>query len=39
MSKSSNDPHLPFAAADVAAGVVRWLAYLSDEKRMSPKTV
>jgi integrase/recombinase XerC len=30
---------LPFAAAEVAAEVVRWLAYLADERRMSPKTV
>ena len=29
----------PFAAPDVAAEVVRWHAYLADERRMSPKTV
>ncbi len=39
MSKTSNDPELPFTAADVAREVVRWLAYLSAERRMSPKTV
>ena len=39
MSKNADEPYLRFAAADVAAEVVRWLAYLSDEKRMSPKTV
>jgi integrase/recombinase XerC len=30
---------LPSAAADVAGEVARWLAYLSAERRMSPKTV
>jgi len=29
----------PFASRDVAAELVRWLAYLASEKRMSPKTV
>jgi integrase/recombinase XerC len=31
--------NLPFAAADVVAEVIRWRAYLANEKRMSPKTV
>ena len=39
MSKTPNDPELPFAAPDVAAELVRWLAYLESERRMSPKTV
>jgi integrase/recombinase XerC len=30
---------LPYAAADVAAEVARWLGYLASERRMSPKTV
>ncbi len=30
--------HLPFTAADVAGELARWLAYLSAERRMSPKT-
>ena len=30
---------LQFAAADVAAEVVRWLSHLGAERRMSPKTV
>lgn len=30
---------LPFTAPEVAAELVRWLAYLSTERRMSPKTV
>jgi integrase/recombinase XerC len=30
---------LPFAAAEVVAEVARWLGYLADERRMSPKTV
>src|SRR5262245_47195377 len=29
---------LPFTAADVAAELARWLAYLAAERRMSPKT-
>ena len=32
-------PDLTFAAKDVAAEVVRWLAHLSAERRMSAKTV
>jgi integrase/recombinase XerC len=28
----------PFAAANVAAELLRWLGHLSDERRMSPKT-
>ena len=39
MSKTSSEPPFPFAAADAAAELVRWLGYLSHEKRMSPKTV
>src|ERR1700704_5875168 len=30
---------LPFAGKDVAAEIVRWLAYLASERRMSAKTV
>jgi integrase/recombinase XerC len=30
---------LPFAAAEVASEMVRWRAYLADERRMSGKTV
>lgn len=30
---------LPFAAADTAAEVARWRAFLASERRMSPKTV
>ena len=33
------NPDLNFAAPSVAAEVVRWLAHLSDERRMSPKTL
>ena len=29
---------LPFASADVAGELMRWLAYLGAERRMSPKT-
>jgi integrase/recombinase XerC len=36
---SSSTPDLPFAAAEVASEVARWLAYLARERRMSPKTV
>jgi integrase/recombinase XerC len=39
LSKTTNQPDLPFAGADVAAELVRWRGYLADEKRMSPKTV
>ena len=35
----AKDNDLQFAAADVAAEVVRWLSHLSAERRMSPKTV
>ena len=35
----SVEAKLQFAAADVAAEVVRWLSHLSAERRMSPKTV
>jgi integrase/recombinase XerC len=38
MSKS-NDLTLPHAGADVAAELTRWLAHLTSERRMSPKTV
>ena len=39
MSKQTTELQPPFAAAEVAAEVVRWLAYLGAERRMSPKTV
>jgi integrase/recombinase XerC len=39
MPKSSNDLQLPFAGREVASELVRWLSYLSAERRMSPKTV
>ena len=39
MSKTSSEPAFPLAAADAAAELVRWLGYLSHEKRMSPRTV
>jgi integrase/recombinase XerC len=39
MPKTQNELQLPFASAEVAAEVVRWLSYLSAERRMSPKTV
>jgi integrase/recombinase XerC len=39
MPKSSNDLALASAAPELVAEVVRWLAYLSSERRMSPKTV
>jgi integrase/recombinase XerC len=39
MSKALNDSEMPFAAADTAAQVVRWLGHLADERRMSPKTL
>jgi integrase/recombinase XerC len=39
MSKTTNETQFPFASADVAAELVRWLAYLAAERRMSPKTV
>jgi integrase/recombinase XerC len=37
--KEETELHLPFAAPDVAAEVMRWRGYLADERRMSPKTV
>ena len=36
---SSATPDLPFASAEVAGEMTRWLAYLATERRMSPKTV
>src|SRR5215510_911147 len=39
MPKKPNEPDLPSAAGDMAAELVRWLEYLSAERRMSPKTV
>src|SRR5438876_6348693 len=33
------DSALQFASADLAAELVRWLAHLSAERRLSPKTV
>jgi integrase/recombinase XerC len=36
---SQEDNALLFASADVAAELVRWLAHLAAERRMSPKTV
>jgi integrase/recombinase XerC len=39
MPKTTNETQFPFASADVAAELVRWLAYLAAERRMSPKTV
>ena len=35
----TGETSLHFAAADVAAEVVRWLSHLGAERRMSPKTV
>jgi integrase/recombinase XerC len=37
--KTDKELTLPFAAADVAAQVMRWRGYLAAERRMSPKTV
>src|SRR5262245_43470093 len=39
MSKTTNEPELPFVSAEVARELVRWLGYLATERRMSPKTV
>jgi integrase/recombinase XerC len=39
MYEATDELQLSFASADVAAEVVRWLAYLGAERRMSPKTV
>jgi integrase/recombinase XerC len=38
MSEAAEQFH-PFAAGELAGEIVRWLGYLSDERRMSPKTV
>src|SRR6266702_2217469 len=39
MSSATPAPALAFAADEVASESMRWLAYLSTERRMSPKTV
>jgi integrase/recombinase XerC len=39
MSKAPPSKDLPFAAADVAAELARWLVHLGAERRMSAKTV
>src|SRR5262249_56214292 len=39
MSSATPAPALAFAADEVAGEFTRWLAYLSTERRMSPKTV
>jgi integrase/recombinase XerC len=39
MAASASNLGLPFVSADAAAEMVRWLAHLSAERRMSPKTV
>ena len=39
MSKEATELSLPFAAAEVAAEVARWRAFLAAERRMSGKTV
>jgi integrase/recombinase XerC len=39
MSSSSDTDSISFASAEVAAELRRWLAHLSAERRMSPKTV
>ena len=36
---NQNKELLPFASPSVAAEVVRWLAHIGDERRMSPKTL
>jgi integrase/recombinase XerC len=36
---NANEEFLPLAAPNVAAEVVRWLAHIGDERRMSPKTL
>ncbi|HXF90269.1 MAG TPA: tyrosine recombinase XerC [Xanthobacteraceae bacterium] len=38
MSEAPENFGMPFAAADTATEVVRWLRYLADERRMAPKT-
>jgi len=39
MSSATPTAELAFAADDVAGELMRWLAYLGAERRMSPKTV
>ena len=39
MSSATPVPTLAFAADEVASELIRWLTYLSTERRMSPKTV
>jgi integrase/recombinase XerC len=39
MSSTTSASDFAFAGADVARELARWLAYLSAERRMSPKTV
>jgi len=39
MAKSEKEPEFAFAAADVAAQLVRWLTHLGAERRMSALTV
>src|SRR5262245_6663892 len=39
MAKQPTELELPHTAPEVAAEVMRWLAYLGAERRMSPKTV
>jgi len=39
MAKQQPALEIPHAAPDVAAEIVRWLAYLGAERRMSPKTL
>lgn len=39
MAKRTGDHQLPFTAPEVAAQIGRWLACLSAERRMSPRTV
>ncbi len=39
MGKAAKNSDMPFAAANTAAEVVHWIQYLSDQRRMSPKTL
>src|SRR3954469_25883632 len=39
MNQIAKTEPMDFAASDVAAELVHWLAYLAGERRMSPKTV
>jgi integrase/recombinase XerC len=39
LAKPDEELDLPFTAPELAAELVRWLAYLAAERRMSPKTV